>query len=693
MFFPYCFLCAGMVCFKKKINEIGDDMMQYYVNQCAASSGDGSRKKPFLTVSEAARAAQPGDEVVVAPGVYREQVDPPKGGDGEDSRIVFRAEHPGKTVITGAEVLGEWRHVAGDVWRASLPSSVFSSVNPYQDIIDGDWFYRDPLHPVHRGQVFAQDQALMEATDPDALQAPTKEMKLASPWGCWRAQCGGEETVFFVNLYGRDPNALQMECTVRPAVFHPSRTHIDYITLSGFVLCKAATQWAPPTAYQQGLAGPHWAKGWVIEDCEVYGSRCVGITLGKYLQPDNENKWTKKYYKHGTQTERDAVMQAVNEGWGRQTVGSHVIRRCHIHDCGQAGIAGHMGGAFSLIEENHIHDINLSQELAGAEIGGIKLHAAIDTVIRKNRIHHCTRGLWLDWQAQGTRVTGNIFHHNEPLEGLGFHSGLSLGEDLFVEVSHGPTLIDHNLFLSPCAARISTQGIAFAQNLIAGSFTCVGTGTNNAGLDHPESARYTPYHVPHDTLVAGFMSILHGDARFYNNIFVQQPAREDIADYIAASGRCGMNALHLVCGTVPYDGYPTAEEYFSRFTEQRVRGDRTIYYDHLPVYTGGNVYFNGAQPCDTEKEAYLAPEEAKFSIIHKNGKWQLETSLFSLLPSRKLPVIDTAVLGTAFESEQPFEGPDGSFLTLDTDLQGKKHGPAPLCGPFAENPGTVIPLE
>lgn len=34
--------------------------------------------------------------------------------------------------------------------------------------------------------------------------------------------------------------------------------------------------------------------------------------------------------------------------------------------------------------------------------------------------------------------------------------------------------------------------------------------------------RFTPYHIPHRTEVMGFMTILHGDDRFYNNIFVQK---------------------------------------------------------------------------------------------------------------------------------------------------------------------------
>lgn len=40
----------------------------------------------------------------------------------------------------------------------------------------------------------------------------------------------------------------------------PSKTGVGYITVSGFVVTKAATTWAPPAAYQDGMIGPHWSK-------------------------------------------------------------------------------------------------------------------------------------------------------------------------------------------------------------------------------------------------------------------------------------------------------------------------------------------------------------------------------------------------------------------------------------------------
>ena len=46
--------------------------MQYFVDLRAVSSGDGSKERPFQRINEAAGIAKPGDEVIVAPGVYRE---------------------------------------------------------------------------------------------------------------------------------------------------------------------------------------------------------------------------------------------------------------------------------------------------------------------------------------------------------------------------------------------------------------------------------------------------------------------------------------------------------------------------------------------------------------------------------------------------------------------------------------------
>lgn len=670
--------------------------MVYYVNADATKDGCGSKERPFCTISEAAKIARSGDEIIVAPGIYREYVNPVNGGSSPDSRITYRSSEPLGAVITGAEPVKNWLLHKDNVWTVRIPNSIFNGYNPYTTVIKGDWY--NAFNPVHTGEIYLNGKSMYEVFSLDAVMCP--EIYKCS-WEqeytvyTWYTEQDGDFTVLYANFQGINPNEENVEINVRRNCFYPDKVGTGYITLSGFVIKQAATNWAPPTAYQEGMVGPHWSKGWIIEDCEISDSKCSGISLGKYLQPENDNKWTTRFYKDGTQTERDAICQAQREGWTKENIGSHIVRRCNIHHCGQTGIVGHLGGVFSTIEDNHIHHINNKQDLAGAEIGGIKMHAAIDVTIRRNHIHHCTRGLWLDWQAQGTRVTQNLFHDNVPPEGTKMADGLSLGEDIFVEVSHGPTLIDNNLLLSNVACRLSTQGIALVHNLIAGSFMWVGSGTDNGGHKFP-TPRYTPYHVPHRTEIAGFMTILHGDARFYNNIFVQQKIREDLVKYAKDNNCATLDKTQFICGTKPYDGYPDASSYFSMFnsvTAVALDEGRDIYYSHLPVYTGGNAYFNGALACDTEKD-YLTDNEHEIVLKLKedNDTWTLETNLYEYISEFKVPLVSTETLGEAFEPEQKFEATDGSPILFNKDYFGKKREMMALAGPFACSGHTFLML-
>lgn len=655
--------------------------MKIYVSAAAERAGDGSKKNPFKTISQAAAVARPGDKVIVAPGIYREYVNPRHAGT-EKERIVYRSEKKNQAVITGAEPVKNWEVHSGDVWKAVIPNGLFGDFNPYTTIVAGDWYY--PTRPIHLGEVYLNDKSLYEVLSLEEVENPEVYEGSWDHEGSlykWYTEQDEEkdETLIYANFRGADPNEENVEIAVRRHCFYPSEEGIGYITLSGFKVCKASPQWAPPTAYQEGMIGPHWSKGWIIEDCEVSHSKCSGISLGKYLQPNNQNKWSTKYTKDGTQTERDAICQAQREGWTKEKIGSHIIRRCHIHHCGQTGIVGHLGCVFSLIEDNHIHHINNKQELNGAEIGGIKLHAAIDVIIRRNHFHHCTRGLWLDWQTQGTRVTQNLFHDNTPPDGTKFASDLSLGEDIWVEVSHGPTLIDNNLLLSDISLKFNTQGVAVVHNLIAGGMSGVGEGVSNGGIKFA-TPRYTPYHVPHRTEINGFMTILHGDMRFYNNIFVQREIREALMTFKGERG----STVMLKVGTKPYDGYPDPETYFSRFTKDNyyVRADRDKYYDVLPVSSGGNVFFNGAEPYDGEKDYTIIEEPVTLELLEENGKYKLKTDLYQYLPEGKNETISTKTLGEAFEPEQRFENPDGSEIIFNEDYFGGHRRVHPLSGPF-----------
>ena len=653
--------------------------MLYYVNINAPREGDGSKERPFRFINEAAKIARPGDEVVVAPGVYREYVNPLYAGT-EEARITYRSEKPLAAVITGAELLTGWKKVKGTTWTARVNNGIFGAYNPYVEKVEGDWYFSPIIR--HTGAVFMNDLMMYEcgsveeceAGKPDPHAWTQEEAKYL-----WYTEQDGNETVLYANFHGKDPNKQKVEISVRRNCFMPDQTGIGYITVSGFTITKAATTWAPPAAYQDGMIGPHWSKGWIIEDCEVSNSRCCGISLGKYLDPENDMYFFHKKVKSPTQMERDAVCRGQYHGWLKEKVGSHIIRRCNVHHCEQTGIVGRMGGVFSTIEDCHIHHICNSQQLGGAETAGIKLHAAIDVTIRRNHIHNCIMGVWLDWEAQWARSSQNLMHDNCRAEGREQARGAMFSTDIFIEVGHGPTLIDNNVLMSPVSITIPSEGIACVHNLVLGGFSLINSGVDSV-VNGQREPRYTPYHIRHRTEVAGFMTILHGDDRIYNNLFIQ-------AYPITDKERKPTDAEHQAVGTAPFDIFPTYEEWYAPFmpgSRPDMGALANVHFGHLPVWVDGNAYFNGASVCKHEKHK-LSDKRSKVTIAleEKDGKYSLKTNVYSKLKDFADGIICTETLGKAFEPEQRFENPDGSDIVFDKDYFGNHRGTKTIPGPFA----------
>ncbi len=662
--------------------------MKIYVDARINRDGNGSKEAPFKTIASAAKVAQAGDEVLVAPGIYREYVNPINAGE-EDNRITYTSIEPLGAHITGAEEAKGWERYQGSVWLLRVKNSIFGSYNPYTTFIMGDWYFA-PVSK-HTGAVYLNDRAFYET---DSLEECIKAEVYEASWDKansiykWYTAQDSEkdETLIYANFHEYNPNNENVEINVRRECFMPDKEGVGYITVSGFKISKAATTWAPPAAFQDGMIGPHWSKGWIIEDCEISNSKCVGISLGKYLDPDNELYFTTKKIKSPTQMERDTVCRSQYYGWTKEKIGSHIIRRCHIHHCEQAGIVGRQGCAFSIIEDNEIHHINNMQELGGAEISAIKLHAAIDVIFRRNHIHHSTMGIWCDWEAQGTRITQNLMHDNMIPEGSVPSSAGMLCQDVFIEVGHGPTLIDNNILLSKNGMRLSTEGVAAVHNLVLGAFTAIGGGTDFI-VNSTRQARYTPYHIPHRTEVMGFMTILHGDDRFYNNIFVQNWP----IDQSEVMTDMGMEMwFNSEVGTHVFDEYPTYEEWIEQFELDKPADMDALavyHFGHLPVWINGNVYLNGAQNYKKEQQ-YLRDtiQKAYVNLRNIDGKYTLDTNVYEVIESLggfNVDMIHTDTLGLAFEPEQAFENPDGSPIDFDTDYLGGHRDLQVIPGPFA----------
>lgn len=650
----------------------------YYVNAGAFREGDGSRELPFKYINDAAKVAMPGDEVLVAPGIYREYVNPQNAGT-EGNSIIYRSEKPLEAVITGAEEVKDWVRYEGNVWIARVDNGVFGDYNPYTTHVCGDWYFAPTVR--HTGAVYLNDNMMYETVtleecikgevDPCAWTPEESVYK-------WYTVQEQNTTVLYANFQNLNPNEEKVEIAVRRNCFMPDRNGVDYITVSGFTITKAATTWAPPAAYQDGMIGPHWSKGWIIEECEISNSKCCGISLGKYLDLENDMYFYTKHVKSPTQMERDAVCRGQYHGWLKEKVGSHIVRRCNIHHCEQTGIVGRMGGVFSTIEDCHIHHICNSQQLGGAETAGIKLHAAIDVTIRRNHIHHCIMGVWLDWQAQGARITKNLLHDNQRPEGVKAADGAMFSTDVFIEVGHGPTLVDNNLLMSKVSVTIPSEGIACVHNLILGSFSLINSGVDSV-VNGQREPRYTPYHIRHRTEVAGFMTILHGDDRIYNNIFVQHyPVLDDTKQ--------PTDNDYNVVGTAPFDIFPTYDEWIANFKlnqEPDMGALATYHFGHLPVWVEGNAYFNGATVCKHEKHNLIHTEgEIEVKLEERDGKYYLKTNLFSDLKDLKDGIVTSDVLGYAFEPEQRFENPDGSEIIFDSDYFGNHRSVVTIPGPF-----------
>ncbi len=577
---------------------------EYHVSVKGDDTNKGTAKAPFKTISRAAEVAQPGDVITVHEGTYRERINPLRGGESDQKRIVYQLTPGEKVIIKGSEVIKGWRKVQNDTWKVAIPNSFFGDFNPYSDLIHGDWFNpRGRAH--HTGAVYLNGHWLTEAANLDDVLKPIGNTPL------WFGQVDETNTTIWAQFGHVNPNEAEVEINVRQTVFYPEKPGVNFITVRGFTIMHAATPWAPPTAEQIGLIGTHWSKGWIIENNDIRYSTCVGITLGKYGdQWDNTSQNTAEGYVK-------TIERALENGWSKENIGHHLVRNNHISHCEQAGIVGSMGAVFSTITGNVIHDIHIRQLFSGAEMAGIKIHAAIDTEISRNHIYRTCRGIWLDWMAQGARVTRNLLHDN------------NTSEDLFMEVNHGPFLIDNNLFLSDRSLFDMSQGGAYVHNLFAGRIQL-----------RPELRRSTPFHKAHCTEVAGLRNIRGGDDRFYNNLVIKPGG---------------------------LDGYDKAA---------------------LPVQIEGNVYYNGAKPCFKETN-YL--EKADFNpelkVVEEGDSVFLHITLDDSFHALDNRLVTTALLGRAKMPNAAYENPDGTPLKINTDYFGKKRSEAnPSAGPF-ENPG------
>ncbi len=739
---------------------------EYHVSTAGDDGNAGSKAEPFKTISAAAKVAQSGDVVTVHEGLYRERVNPPRGGTSDDKRIVYQAAPGEKVVIKGSEIIKGWKKIAGDTWNVTLPNTLFGKFNPYNDIIKGEW-HSHRGYPRNTGTVYlngvwmdeaktlqqilpprktpvvpgagSKDKVLggrsagyagnaVDGTKEDTLYQTCrynmKGYRLAVPNGTyrvtlkfcephfdakgkrvcdvklqgktvlsgfdifakvgrfaahdesfdgvkvtdgqlkidiinrvsmacisgivvekgnyskkincggpkwkgyqrdpassgervpvvsgrplWKAEVGEKTTTIWAQFKDVDPNKELVEINVRQSVFYPDKTGRNYITVRGFTMRQAATPWSGAMSEQIGLIGTHWSKGWIIENNVISHSMNTGITLGRY----DLGKFGVKMPAATAPGFVISCQLATKHGWFKDKIGGHIVRNNHISHCEKNGIHGSLGGIFSTIEGNTIVDIAQRRWIGGPDVAGLKLLASNDVIIRNNHIYRCggVGGVWLDWMAQGTRMTGNLLHDNS--------------QDLFIEVDHGPFLIDNNMLLSSNSLREWSQGAAYAHNLIAGA------------TSQRRERRKTPYFKSHTMKEMKTSDIQHKDERYYNNVFL---------------GRGGLS----------------------------IYGEK-----EANIQAAGNVYLAGSKASTHDRGSVVdADFKPNVKLEEKPNGWWLEMAVDpTWISKHKRTVVTTKLLGKAKIPGSLFEHRDGKPYRLDTDYFGKKrntNNPSP--GPF-----------
>jgi alpha-N-arabinofuranosidase len=615
---------------------------------------EGTKAYPFRTISKAAIVAETGDKVIVHAGEYREWVKPEHSGYSNINRITYEAAENEKVVIKGSERIQGWEIYEGTVWKVFIPNTMFGEYNPYKEILHGDWYIYAPGVYRHPGEVYLNGVSFYEADSLDDVKNPAVRTSVHKlPWfktdeqilhpeltvNQWFCETNEESTTIYANFQGADPNKELVEINVRKCCFYPVKSGLNYITVRGFEMAQAASPWAPPTADQPGLLGVNWSKGWIIENNIIHDAKCSAISIGKEASTGH-NLSSRRHQKPGYQYQMEAVFRGLQIGWSKEKIGSHIIRNNAIYDCGQNGIVGHMGGAFSEIYDNHIYNIAVKHEFFGYEIAGIKLHAAIDVKIHHNRIYNCTLGTWLDWQAQGTRVSGNLYYKNDM--------------DLMVEVSHGPYLVDNNIFASDFSIENDAQGGAYVNNLYCGKMNL------NKVLD-----RSTPYHFPHTTEVAGTAVVYGGDDRFYNNLFV--------------GGKGIQN-----CGTNGYNpNTASLEEYIDKVISLGFGDLEKFIKVEQPVYISANAYLNGAESFDREKDGCIDKDfDPGVKIYEEGSKVYLELNIQQEILEIPTRIASTETLGTVRIVDAIFDDPDRNPIIINSDYLGALRSKKPVVGPL-----------
>ena len=462
-----------------------------HVDPKGDDQGDGSEAKPFRTIQHAADLAQAGDTVLVAPGIYRERIAPPRGGK-EGTPITFRSSVKHGAIVRGSDSwMPQWRKVSPGLYAGKVDEAMFTdtahrdSANPFRVPSSSTPYGREGKPEAEReypksdknlsfslGQVFVDDECYVQ--EPDLA----KHKRLAKSW----RYADGELTIRFADDI---PARHKVELTTKRRLFAPHKRQLAHIIVEDFVFERCGNQYPTnfwekenPEWQQAGMVGTRSGKNWIIRGNVIRFANGIGLDLG------NEG----------------AELADLETGENGRAIGArgHLVEGNVISDNGAAGTASY-NAPYLTIRGNVVERNNrlLFTGKKRWESAGIKLHHPSHSIIEGNlvRDNYVQWGIWLDGGAgEGTVIRNNVCVR----QGVGIDFEIGDAKPAVVE---GNILIENDIGIR----TRESGGVDIRRNLILGCKTAA----IQFSLDRKRTGSWSAAHCGvHQNLIIGKEGLL-----------------------------------------------------------------------------------------------------------------------------------------------------------------------------------------
>ena len=401
----------------------------------ASDENEGTAEAPLKTINRAAQLVQAGERVLIFGGVYRELIEPQNGGTAADDMVSYEAAPGEEVIVKGSRVVAsDWvqRSVYTDVlpdsslqftwskklWMTTFPDSLFEEgYYPFRlpNILPEEYTLMPWAQLVRSRVPYTSTRGMLWQDGRRLVQLEEYGDLLDLPGSFWVDSDG--KTVHVHPYGGGHPSQYLFEVGVQSHLFRPQQLGLGYIQVRGITFTHC------PNGFLRTSTGAVTTRGghhWIIEDNDISEVNSAGLEFGYYAFEF-----------------RDPVPENIQPRTDPD-VGGVIVRNNRISEAGTAGIRSYTV-TNGIIEKNTIWNVGWQDAQNYWECSGIKLLRTRHTVVRDNHIYNITggNGIWMDWDIRDSRVTGNVIHDVQTVQG-----------GIFVEAAQVPNLVDNNVIVN-----------------------------------------------------------------------------------------------------------------------------------------------------------------------------------------------------------------------------------------------------